>query len=279
MPSQDQEIEEAEEEGVVIHPCLGVNRILTQGGKASAIETVCCTSVLDSEAKFRPTFSKGPSPTIPADTVIIAIGQRVPINYPELDRTSSGNIKTDELTLQTNIRGVFAGADVVTGPANVIRSIAQGKRAAVSIDRYLRGKDIREGRYVPVENLTFKTGIKSATGQALPVDERRGFREVAQGFDDRTAKEQSDRCLRCGTTMPCVVFKPMDPKVVVVPWDAEKALDLWKKRQPHEGELLPDIFSDRLDFTESPTDIVGRNRLVLKPKNSEELLYYTTDDE
>jgi anaerobic dimethyl sulfoxide reductase subunit B len=80
-------------------------------------------------------------------------------------------------------------------------------------------------------------------------------------------------------TQPAVVFKPADPKVSVIPYDAARALKLWQKRQPHQGEPLPDIFSNETEVTAAPEEIAGRNKLVLKPKNSEELKYYTTDNE
>jgi hypothetical protein len=102
---------------------------------------------------------------------------------------------------------------------------------------------------------------------------------VAKGFGDDTAMEQTGRCLRCGSTMPCVVFKPVDPQRVAVEWNAGRALELWQKRQAEDGNPLPDIFGEPSDVFETPADIVGRNRLVLKSRNSEELLYYTTDNE
>ncbi len=80
-------------------------------------------------------------------------------------------------------------------------------------------------------------------------------------------------------TQPAVIFKPADGKAKVVPYDAAKALRLWKSRQPYQGEPLPDIFNKETDVTEAPQGIVGRNRLVLKAKDSEELKYYTTDNE
>ena len=78
---------------------------------------------------------------------------------------------------------------------------------------------------------------------------------------------------------PAVVFKPADPKRQVIPWDYNQALDLWQKRELQEGEPLPDVFTVKSDVTEAPQDIVGRNKLVLKAKNSAEQKYYTTDDE
>ncbi|MFC1933130.1 4Fe-4S dicluster domain-containing protein [Chloroflexota bacterium] len=80
-------------------------------------------------------------------------------------------------------------------------------------------------------------------------------------------------------TRPAVVFKSADSKTPVLPWDSSLALKLWQKRQSYEGEPLPDVFTAESDVTEVPHDIVGRNRLVLKAKNSAELQYYTTDNE
>jgi anaerobic dimethyl sulfoxide reductase subunit B (iron-sulfur subunit) len=80
-------------------------------------------------------------------------------------------------------------------------------------------------------------------------------------------------------TRPAVVFKPAASKITVLPWDSSRALELWRKRQPHEGEPLPDIFAAASEVTAAPQDIVGRNRLVLKAKTCDELRYYTTDNE
>jgi anaerobic dimethyl sulfoxide reductase subunit B (iron-sulfur subunit) len=80
-------------------------------------------------------------------------------------------------------------------------------------------------------------------------------------------------------TAPAVVFKPADPKKQIVAWDYNKALKLWQKRQPDNGEPLPDIFHEITDVTQISEDITGRNRLVLKAKNNEELMFRTMDDE
>lgn len=80
-------------------------------------------------------------------------------------------------------------------------------------------------------------------------------------------------------TRPAVVFKPVDPKKPIVPWDHRRALELWQKRRPPEGAALPDVFGDIAEVTRPSTEIVGRNKLVLKARSSEALMYYTTDDE
>lgn len=80
-------------------------------------------------------------------------------------------------------------------------------------------------------------------------------------------------------TRPAVIFRPVMQKKQVLAWDHNRALDLWSKRDSPPGEPLPDFFADKEQVTKAPRDIVGRNRLVLKPKNSAEQRYYTTDDE
>lgn len=83
---------------------------------------------------------------------------------------------------------------------------------------------------------------------------------------------------RDSITRPSVVFRPPQARKPVLPWDSEKALALWQKRET-QGEPLPDIFESMTEVTGVPREIVGRNRLVLKPKNSDELIYFTTDND
>ncbi len=84
---------------------------------------------------------------------------------------------------------------------------------------------------------------------------------------------------RGSITKPAVVFKPADAKKPIIPWDADNALELWKKRQPYHGKNLPDIFKAKTDITQPPLSIIGRHKLVLKAKDNAEQLYYTMDDE
>jgi len=84
---------------------------------------------------------------------------------------------------------------------------------------------------------------------------------------------------------PAIIFKKHDAKRKLIPYDENKALTLWKKR-PYSKALgypedlnLPDVFDKPIDVTNPPAEIIGRGKLTLKPKNSAELMYYTTDDE
>ncbi|MFC2068536.1 4Fe-4S dicluster domain-containing protein [Chloroflexota bacterium] len=80
-------------------------------------------------------------------------------------------------------------------------------------------------------------------------------------------------------TRPSVIFKPTDPKKQIIPWDYRKALKLWQKRHPDNGQPLSDIFTDISEVTQSSEDITGRNKLILKAKTTEEFMSSTMDDE
>lgn len=204
MPAQDMEIEQAGEEGVIIHPSLGVAKILTEEDKVTGLETVRCVSVIDSEGRFAPEFAKDPAPIIKADTVIIAIGQKPDENdFTELDKAPLGTINVEETTLETNIQGVFAGGDVVSGPADVISAVAAGKQAAISIELYLAGMDLKESRPAPLQRIEEvpKDGVETEARQAMPVlepEKRKKLAEVELGYEDQMAMKESQRCLHCG---------------------------------------------------------------------------------
>ena len=203
MPAQDLEIEQARQEGIIIHPSLGVGKIISEKGKVKAVDTVGCVSVYDAEGRFDPQFSKEPTPSIAVETVIVAVGQRAEDNvFSEINRQVSGIIQVDEITLETNQKGVFAGGDVATGPANVIKAVRAGKEAAISIELYLAGMDMKEDRPKPlkaVEDVP-KEGVKKEARQEVPerpLDQRQGFDEVELGFEESQVVQESLRCLHC----------------------------------------------------------------------------------
>lgn len=281
MLAQDREIEEAEEEGVIIHPCLGIQKISTKDGKVTGMETIGCISVREEDGTFVPKFKEGDSPTIGADNVIIAIGQSIDqATLPdEFSQAAVSTLSVDPLTLRTSDKRVFAGGDVVSGPVDAISAVAAGREAAISIDRYLRGVDLKQGRQLPSKSTRARAEIKSQRPPVVDIKKRKAFDEVELGFDDATAREQADRCLHCGTTVPSVVFKREMPKKQIVPWDFKKALGLWQKRYPTTSAPLPDVFKGMADVLQPSGQFGGRNKLVLKAKTTEELMMYTTDDE
>lgn len=280
MPAQNKEILEAEAEGVIIHPSQGIKEILSKNGKVTGVETMTCLSVRDLKGSFAPKYDHCTLSSIEVESVILAIGQTVDkSNLAGGLKYSGGTLAVDPLTLETNLKGVFAGGDAASGAADIISAVAAGKQAAVSIDRYLRGVDLKEGRQTWYRSARVKSGIKGLLKNISDPEILKDFSEVAGGISETKAMEQARNCLKCGVIIPSAVFKPEDPKKQIIPWDADNALRLWQQRHPDRGESLPQVFEDIKNVTDVDDSVYLRNKLVLKPKNSNELMDYTTDDE
>ncbi|HXY74677.1 MAG TPA: FAD-dependent oxidoreductase [Dehalococcoidales bacterium] len=211
MPAAMEEIEEAEHEGINFVLLTNPTKVLAEGGKLTGIE--CIKMELgepDASGRRRPVPKPGSEFVINVDNVIMAIGQTVDrTKLPgKVEYSKNGTVLVDSISYKTNLDGVFAGGDVVTGPADVIRVVAAGKEAATSIDRYIRGVDLKEGRPEPKEVVKFidKTGaVKKARAAmpSLPPKNRQGFVEVETGFDEAIAVEEAKRCLNCSVCSDC----------------------------------------------------------------------------
>lgn len=150
MPADEMEIKEGVEEGVVLHPSRGPLRIMGKNGKVTGLATRKVRSVFDAEGRFNPLFEDEPGETIEADTVILSVGQSTDIdflnNLPDLKLTRQDLVEIDPVTKRTNIPYIFACGDVAEGAKLFIHAVASGQRAAVSIDEYLRGKELTAGQ-------------------------------------------------------------------------------------------------------------------------------------
>ena len=212
MPAYPHEVKEAENEGATIHFLVAPKRILSKNGCVTGIECIKLNlGEPDESGRRKPVPVEGSEFIIETDTVIEAIGQQTDLSFvPEVKIGKQKTIVVDPLTLETNVRGIFAGGDVSLGPASVIEAIADGKNAAVSIDRFVRGEDIKANR----ERIIDKVGEVSKEGFSpkaraemplLPVSERIGnFREVELGLTEEQAMAEAKRCLACGGCSECL---------------------------------------------------------------------------
>jgi NADPH-dependent glutamate synthase beta subunit-like oxidoreductase len=144
MPSDLMEIARAEKEGLQIHPSCMPRKLLGKDGRVTGIECIKTKpSQYDRNGRFLLVPINGTEFKIEADTVIVAIGQQADLSFlPEKIEVGRGNIiVTDPFTMTTSMKGVFAGGDVVSGPASVLEAIYAGWKVANSIDRYLRSSD------------------------------------------------------------------------------------------------------------------------------------------
>ena len=214
MPAEPEwEIDETELEGVKMIYRTSIIRAMGEKGRLKAIECIKMSlEEIDNSGRPRPVPIPGSEHTMEVDSVILAIGQEVNMGTTtdevNLERTPWGTLKVDPITLETNMKGVFSGGDAVVGSGTVIGAIAAGKEAAISIDRYINGLDLRAGRdiepeiaEVPVEGLKKKRQVKM---NYLPVEERiDNFSEVELGYTEKEAMKEANRCLVCGGCADC----------------------------------------------------------------------------
>jgi NADH-quinone oxidoreductase subunit F len=213
MPAEDEEIREAIEEGVQFHVLHAPKEILVSDGRVWGIR--CARMVLsefDHSGRRRPIEIAGSDFVIEVDVVIPAVGQSSDpkaLRVRGLAIEERGTIQVDPRAMVTNLPGVFAGGDVVSGPATVIEAIAAGNRAANAIDRYLQGL---QPLWVQPDGPTWtrpatpiRPSYEIVEGEArrpampeLSLEERQnGFREVTLGYTREMAMSEARRCLRC----------------------------------------------------------------------------------
>ena len=206
MPAALEEIEEAEEEGIIIHPGFGPKQIIGENGRAVALEVLKTKSVFDANRRFSPTFYENSETLLACDTIIMAIGQAPNLQFLSaedgVEVSPRGLIAVNPQTLMTSAAGVFAGGDCVFGPRLIIDSVADGKRAAVGIDEFLRGKEhpapiveveVLERHQMPLNLLD----LVRPPIPMLPLNRRTGVTEVEIGFDEEAAVAEAQRCLHC----------------------------------------------------------------------------------
>jgi len=220
MPASPWEVEEARHEGMEIVNRWGVKQIMTRGGKVSGIELKAVERVFDEQGRFAPTYFEDRTTTREADVVIMSIGQKTNLKFiTEADGiqvTPRGLIQTDPETKATSRAGVFAGGDVETGPWIAIGAVAAGREAALSIDRYLNGQDLKADRSMPLRPIPNEQGnwfpIRSdieqkqrALMKTLPVEEWiDSFKEINLGYSEEEAVVEASRCLNCGVCSECM---------------------------------------------------------------------------
>ena len=214
MPANDEEIVEAEHEKIKILYLVAPTRIITENGKVKGLE--CQRMELgpfDASGRRRPVPVKESEFLMEIDMVIPAVGYMPDLScLPQNDgfkTTRAGTLFVDPITLATHLPGVFAGGDVVTGPSTVVEAMASGYRAAISIDRYLKGQDLYKERIYQAEWRATVQKAEGEEGEEAAVKPRAGmpaisvgrrvctFEEVNLGFDEETAIREAKRCLRC----------------------------------------------------------------------------------
>ncbi len=209
MPANAWEVDEAEKEGIKIEFLVAPTKVF---GTNKVQEIECIRMELgtpDASGRRRPIPIEHSEFKIPVDNIILAISQRPRTDWlpSEFERTKWGTLVVDPDTLETTVKGVYGGGDLVSGPATVIEAVAAGKMAAEAIDANIRGikierKEYHKGRPDP-EELKRKEKIPRSKMPKLKQDKRKGFDEVELGLDENTVKKEVERCLNCALCCEC----------------------------------------------------------------------------
>ena len=207
MPAYKAEIHEAEEEGIQILPLTQPVRFVNNG-EGAVCQVECKTMVLgefDSSGRRKSVPGDEPTFMIPADTVIPAISQYADLPFipaEDIGRTRWGTFTVNDDTMMTTMEGVFAGGDIVRGPDSVIQAIADGKKAAIAIDKYLGGRGaLNKGEEIKIPAYNDEDEVVELPRyplDMLDVKKRtESFDEVVLGYHKLTAMAEAMRCLHC----------------------------------------------------------------------------------
>jgi NADPH-dependent glutamate synthase beta subunit-like oxidoreductase len=212
MPADEAEVREGDEEGIVRHNSLGPVHILRdEGGRVTGVEFKRVLRVFDEQRRFSPLFDDSARTTLPADTVILSIGQATDLSFLDpgangITLAAPGLIKADPATLATTAPGVFVAGDLAHGTKLMIHAIASGKKAARSVYQHLTGRCIQPeavALHRVVEGYRREKDYEKPGRVPIPVlgvAERlvRPAASVERGYDEALARCEAARCLDCG---------------------------------------------------------------------------------
>ena len=213
MPAYEEEIEEAEHEGVKLRLLTAPVEVVLDGRRVAGIKCLPMRlGEFDRSGRRRPEEG-GDAFVIPADQVLVAIGQTLDLqedpNSVSLETRNETFVHVNPVTGQTSEKWIFSGGDAVSGPSSVVEAVAAGERAAVGIDQYLTGGNHAFWREVHEVDTAFDPDADPSDAareklNLISVERRRGnFDEVEQPWCESVAVRQAGRCLRCDYGKRC----------------------------------------------------------------------------
>jgi len=208
VPADVEEIEGATQEGIKMIYSRGVAEIIGESGEFKKIECPRCTSVFEEDGRFNPEFNRSDVIYLEGDVLLITIGQGPERAFFQQENllNDKGRLDIDPITLMSNLKpGVFIGGDVrrVGFAAEAMRD---GVTAAESIDRYLKGEDMKAGREKEYEKASIPECLEYKPQPALkwaPAEDRLNFDPFEEAFTLEEVIEEARRCLCCGPCKSC----------------------------------------------------------------------------
>lgn len=215
MPASEEEITEAQEEGITLNCGWGSKEILTENGKVKGIVFKKCLSVFDENKRFAPKFDEAVTMTVPCERVFLSIGQSIVwgnlLEGSKVELGRGNGAVADKVTYQTAEPDIFVGGDVYTGPKFAIDAIAAGKEGAISIHRFVQphssltiGRNRRQFIELDKSNIQieeYDNSSRQIPGVRKDIDAHKSFRDAKEAFTEEQVKKETARCLGCGASV------------------------------------------------------------------------------
>lgn len=215
MPASEEEITEAQEEGITLNCGWGPKEILTENGKVKGIVFKKCLSVFDENKRFAPKFDEAVTMTVPCERVFLSIGQSIVwgnlLEGSKVELGRGNGAVADKVTYQTAEPDIFVGGDVYTGPKFAIDAIAAGKEGAISIHRFVQphssltiGRNRRQFIELDKSNIQieeYDNSSRQIPGVRKDIDAHKSFRDAKETFTEEQVRKETARCLGCGASV------------------------------------------------------------------------------
>ncbi|MDD6789631.1 MAG: FAD-dependent oxidoreductase [Lachnospira sp.] len=213
MPAADDEVAEAQEEGITVMNGWGPKEFLTENGRVKGVVFKRCTQVKDENGRFSPKYDDAQTITVKCDNVLEAIGQSALwgdlLKGTKCTTRRGGTIETDPVTFQTQEPDIFAGGDIGHGARFAIDAIADGKKACESMHRFVHsgqsltiGRDLREFNALDKDDIvigSYDSAKRQVPGRRDGVGAK-SFEDVRLPLTEEQVKKEASRCLGCGAT-------------------------------------------------------------------------------
>ena len=213
MPATDEEIENAQSEGIEVVGGWGPKEFKVENGRVAAVVFKKCTQVKDADGRFAPLYDENETMEVPCSNVLLAVGQAIVwgslLEGSNVTLGRGNGVVADPVTYQTSEPDIFTGGDVYTGPKFAIDAIAAGKQAAISIHRFVHDNcTLTIGRdpnyYKELDKNDVRLPDYDNVGRQVPGKLDVGVNEFRQNtvpFTEEQVKLETSRCLGCGATI------------------------------------------------------------------------------
>ena len=215
MPASEEEIAEAQEEGIEINCGWGPKEIIEENGHVSGIVFKKCVRVFDEQGRFSPEYDEDDTVTVECSHVIFSVGQTIEwgsmLDNLHVALRPNGSVLADRLTYQTSEPDIFAGGDVYTGPKFAIDAIAAGREGAISLHRYVHehctltiGRNRRD--YIELDKENIKVDTYDESKRQIPPKadvnkQAETFRDLSSSLTEEQIRKETSRCLSCGASV------------------------------------------------------------------------------